>query len=136
MKTCVASSADLIASQRKCTQGLAKRSRKYTHAFESNPLTSAFGQGLTLDFAFSKTHVSQKTKFVLFLSLPVLLVLVCIKRDLWKRLIRSSYEEGLFEQEERFNRRKKHNKNQSTKAQKFSEKYHLNDSSMAFLHSP
>ena len=78
----------------------------------------------------------KKTELVLFQSLPVLLVLVCIKRDLWKRLIRSRYEEGLFEQEERFNRRKKHNKKQSNKAQKFTEKYHLNDSSMAFLHSP
>jgi len=45
-------------------------------------------------------------------------------------------KEGLFEQEERFNRRKKHNKKQSNKAQKFSEKYQLNDPSMAFLYSP
>ena len=70
MKTCVDSSADLIstakvsASHCKCTQGLAKRSRKYTHVFKSHPFTIPFGQGLTLDFAFSKTDVLLKTEFV------------------------------------------------------------------------
>lgn len=71
----------------------------------------------------------------------VLLVLVCIKRDLWKRVISSRLydrreKEGLFEQEERLNRKEKHEKNQSNKAQKFAEKYELKDPSKAFLYSP
>ena len=77
----------------------------------------------------------------LFAFLPVLLVLVCIKRNLWKRVISSRFydrreKEGLFEQEERINRKEKHEQNQRTKAQKFAEKYELNDPSKAYLCSP
>ena len=50
-KTCVDLRANLIsnkvsASQRKCTQALAKRSCKLTHVFNLRQLTSPFGQGL------------------------------------------------------------------------------------------
>ena len=52
-KTCVDLLANLIstkvsqviASQRKCTQALAKRSRKLTQAFNLRLLESPFGQG-------------------------------------------------------------------------------------------
>ena len=76
----------------------------------------------------------------LFVSILVLLVLVCIKRDLWNRMIKSRFRdrwdrEGLFEQEERFDRKRKHKKKLGNKAQKFAEKYQLNDSS-TFLYSP
>ena len=37
-------------------------------------------------------------------------------------------KEGLFEQEERLNRKRKHKKTQSSKAKKFAEKYKLTDS--------
>lgn len=81
----------------------------------------------------------QFTSF-LFVSILVLLVLVCIKRDLWNRMIKSRFcdrwdREGLFEQEERFDRKRKHKKKLGNKAQKFAEKYQLNDSS-TFLYSP
>ncbi|XP_078344937.1 uncharacterized protein LOC144630449 [Oculina patagonica] len=70
----------------------------------------------------------------------VLLVLVCIKRDLWNRMITSRFyerwdREGLFEQEERLNRKRKHKKKLGNKAQKFADKYQLNDSS-TFLCPP
>ncbi|KAJ7373103.1 hypothetical protein OS493_014251 [Desmophyllum pertusum] len=70
----------------------------------------------------------------------VLVVLVCIKRDLWNRMKTSRFcdrwdREGLFEQEERGNRKRKHKKKQSNKAQKLTEKYQLSDTS-AFLYSP
>ena len=38
--------AQVIASQRKCTQGLAKRSRKQTQVFNLRLLASPFGQRL------------------------------------------------------------------------------------------
>ena len=39
------------ASQRKCTQGLTKRSRKQTQVFNLRLLVSPFGQGLKLPCA-------------------------------------------------------------------------------------
>ena len=39
--------AQVIASQRKCTQALAKRSRKLTQVFNLRQLASPFGQGFT-----------------------------------------------------------------------------------------
>ncbi len=76
----------------------------------------------------------------IFPLLLVLLVLVCIKRDLWNRMITSRFyerwdREGLFEQEERLNRKRKHKKKLGNKAQKFADKYQLNDST-TFLCPP
>nr|XP_058940094.1 pituitary tumor-transforming gene 1 protein-interacting protein-like [Pocillopora verrucosa] len=72
--------------------------------------------------------------------ISVLVVLVCIKRDLWNRLKSSRFcdewdKEGLFEQEERFIRKKKHTKKLGNKAQNFADKYKINDSSM-LLYTP
>ncbi|XP_022785352.1 pituitary tumor-transforming gene 1 protein-interacting protein-like isoform X2 [Stylophora pistillata] len=70
----------------------------------------------------------------------VLIVLVCMKRDLWNRMRSSRFcderdKEGLFEQEERFIRKKKHTKKLGKKAQNLADKYKLNDSSM-LLYTP
>lgn len=84
-------------------------------------------------------------KTVLFLtSSTVLLVFICIKRDIWNSLKNSQFcdgwdrsdREGLFEQEERLKRKRKHRKSQSSKAQKFAEKYQLNDSEILLYQSP
>ncbi|CAH3159598.1 unnamed protein product [Porites lobata] len=74
----------------------------------------------------------------------VLLVFICIKRDIWNSLKNSQFcdrwdrsdREGLFEQEERLKRKRKHRKSQSSKAQKFAEKYQLNDSEILLYQSP
>ena len=44
--------AQVIASQRKCSQALAKRSRKLTQVFNLRQLASPFGQGLTWLWGF------------------------------------------------------------------------------------
>ncbi|CAH3019836.1 unnamed protein product [Porites evermanni] len=74
----------------------------------------------------------------------VFLVFICIKRDIWNSLKNSQFcdrwdrsdREGLFEQEERLKRKRKHRKSQSSKAQKFAEKYQLNDSEILLYQSP
>ena len=63
-----------------------------------------------------------------------------MKTDLWNRIKTSRFwnkeeTEGLFEQEERLNRKTKHKKAQGTKAKNFAEKYNL-DESETFLKSP
>ena len=44
--------AQVIASQRKCTQALAKRSRKLTQVFNLRQLASPFGQGFRLGLSW------------------------------------------------------------------------------------
>lgn len=70
----------------------------------------------------------------------VLLGLISVKTELGNRvkslkLWNKEEREGLFEQEERLNRKQKHKKAQSTKAKNFAEKYSLDESEM-FLRSP
>lgn len=84
-------------------------------------------------------------KTVLFFTFfTVLLVFICIKKDVWNSLKNSQFcdrwdrsdREGLFEQEERLKRKRKHRKTQSSKAQKFAEKYQLSDSDNLLYQSP
>lgn len=66
-------------------------------------------------------------------SFPVLFGFISVKTELGSRikslkLWNKEEREGLFEQEERLNRKKKHKKAQSTKAKNFAEKYSLDES--------
>lgn len=63
----------------------------------------------------------------------VLFGFISVKTELRSRikslkLWNKEEREGLFEQEERLNRKKKHKKEQSTKAKNFAEKYSLDES--------
>ena len=50
----------MSASQRKCTQVLAKRDRKYTQVFNLRLLATPFGQGLRiLDIQCKYVHVAK-----------------------------------------------------------------------------
>ena len=88
-------------------------------------------------------YVSSVRKFLFHnfsACLSVLIVLVCIKRDLWNRMKSSRFcdrwdKEGLLEQEERFIRKKKHKKKLGNKAKNFTEKYKLGESS-TMLYTP